>query len=82
MPKDLDAFKIDFDLALQSLNTDYKAKRHNNMAMTFPIFHITTQDVFRQWLEGKHKLGGQHKVPRLANNRKIFDEIFNKLKII
>ena len=33
------------------------------------------ENLFDDWLKGKGKLGGQHKIPRLANDRKIIDEI-------
>lgn len=79
LPRDIQSFKNDFDLALQNLNTDYKAKRHSDLAMSFPVFHITTKNIFRNWLESKNKLGGQHKVPRLANNRIVFEEIHQEL---
>jgi hypothetical protein len=32
-------------------------------------------DLFDDWLRSKGKLGGQHKVPRLANNRKHIEEL-------
>jgi len=30
---------------------------------------------FHEWLKSKGKLGGQNKVPRLSNDRKIIEEI-------
>ena len=30
---------------------------------------------FYRWLSNKGKLGGQHKIPRLSNDRKILDEL-------
>jgi hypothetical protein len=33
------------------------------------------EGVFYQWLKNHGKLGGQHKVPRLSNNRDFVDEI-------
>lgn len=32
-------------------------------------------NLFNDWLKAKGKLGGQHKVPRLSNNRKNIDEL-------
>ena len=31
--------------------------------------------LFDRWLKSKGKLGGQHKVPRLCNDRKIAEEV-------
>jgi len=75
LPADPDAFKIDFDQELQNLNSDYAAKRKGNLAMSFPNIHLTCDDLFGKWLAHKKKLGGQHKVPRLSNDRSILEEV-------
>lgn len=74
-PKDLAVFVDALDNALKSLNSDYEAKRYKNMVLNEPLVHIAEQGTFYKWLKMKDKLGGQHKVPRLANNRKYLDEI-------
>jgi len=78
-PKDLEYFTDVFDNALKSLNSDYEAKRYHNMVLKTPIIKSVPLDTFYKWLKTKGKLGGQHKVPRLSNNRIIVDEI---IKII
>jgi hypothetical protein len=40
-----------------------------------PIIHSVARDTFHNWLKKKGKLGGQHKVPRLANSREYVDDI-------
>jgi GH3 auxin-responsive promoter len=35
---------------------------------------------FNAWLKEKGKLGGQHKVPRLSNDRKYVEEILEIVK--
>ena len=45
------------------------------MVLQEPVVHIAKQGTFYKWLKMKNKLGGQHKVPRLANNREYMDEI-------
>jgi hypothetical protein len=67
------------DRKLQELNTDYAAKRYKDMALRFPTFHIAPQGFFYEWLKRKGKLGGQHKVPRLSNHRKIMEEMLELL---
>ena len=74
-PKDVTRFAECLDQHLKELNSDYEAKRHKNMALKMPIVHMAAQGVFYQWLKNKGKLGGQHKVPRLSNNREVLDEL-------
>ncbi len=66
------------DTALKSLNSDYEAKRYKDLALRAPIVRAVPEGTFYNWLKNKHKLGGQHKIPRLCNDRNIIEEI-NKL---
>ncbi len=79
-PASTDAFAFELDCALKSLNSDYEAKRYKDIALTLPQVHAVPPGLFNNWLKSKGKLGGQHKVPRLSNDRKYIDEI--KLMII
>jgi hypothetical protein len=74
-PPDLDEFVLELDDALKSLNSDYEAKRHKNIALRPPVVHSMESGTFTKWLKSKGKLGGQHKVPRLSNERQLIDEI-------
>jgi hypothetical protein len=74
-PTDLNEFTTELDNALQQVNSDYEAKRHKDIALAKPILRILKKGVFNQWLKEKGKLGGQHKVPRLSNDRKFIEEI-------
>jgi hypothetical protein len=74
-PKDLNSFTFELDEALKSVNSDYEAKRYKNIALRLPIVHSLPKDTFNKWLKSKGKLGGQHKVPRLSNERKMIEEI-------
>ncbi len=74
-PKDIDYFKELFDNALKSLNSDYEAKRYNNITLNKPQIKIARQHLFHDWLKQNDKLGGQHKVPRLSNTRQYLDEL-------
>jgi hypothetical protein len=74
-PSDLGLFTYELDNALKNVNSDYEAKRHKDIALRMPIIHSLKKGVFEQWLKSKGKLGGQHKVPRLSNDRKYVDEI-------
>ncbi len=74
-PTNLNKFTIELDNALKSLNSDYEAKRAGNIALELPKIQILPNGVFNKWLLSKNKLGGQHKIPRLCNDRKILEEI-------
>jgi hypothetical protein len=74
-PSDLGLFTYELDNALKNLNSDYEAKRHKDIALKMPVIHSLNKGVFNEWLRSKGKLGGQHKVPRLSNERKYLEEI-------
>lgn len=74
-PSDLKEFSIQLDEALKSVNSDYEAKRYKDIALSLPVVHSLKPGVFNKWLKSKGKLGGQHKVPRLSNDRKMIEEI-------
>ena len=74
-PASLEQFVYELDTSLKNLNSDYEAKRHKNIALRMPVVHILKKGIFSKWLKQKGKLGGQHKVPRLNNDRKYIDEI-------
>jgi hypothetical protein len=76
-PNDLDQFNTMFDDALKAINSDYEAKRYNNMTLNMPTVHMARPNLFYDWLKEKDKLGGQHKVPRLSNTRDYIDELLN-----
>ena len=74
-PADKAAFAQMLDKALQDINSDYEAKRFKNITLQ-PLELITARSgLFNDWLKSHGKLGGQHKVPRLSNDRKIIDEL-------
>ena len=74
-PADLQVFAAELDTALKSLNSDYEAKRYKDIALRMPVLHALKRGTFNAWLKSKGKLGGQHKVPRLSNERTMLEEI-------
>jgi hypothetical protein len=74
-PADLSEFVDELDNALKNVNSDYEAKRHKDIALRKPLLHTIKKGVFTEWLRTKGKLGGQHKVPRLSNERTLIEEI-------
>ena len=75
VPNNVDEFQQLLDCTLQSLNSDYEAKRYNNTTLNLPKIHIARERLFYDWLKQHNKLGGQHKIPRLSNNREYMDEL-------
>ncbi len=74
-PERLEEFVSYLDEALKELNSDYEAKRYLDMTIGLPKIHKATKGLFYQWLKQKNKLGGQHKVPRLSNQRDYLEEL-------
>ena len=74
-PENLNYFTELMDNALKSLNSDYEAKRYNNITLKMPKVHMAREDLFYDWLKSKNKLGGQHKIPRLSNDRSYLEEL-------
>ena len=76
-PASLQQFIFELDNALKNCNSDYEAKRHKDIALRMPVVHVLAKGVFNEWLRSKGKLGGQHKVPRLSNERTIIEEVLS-----
>jgi hypothetical protein len=74
-PDDIHLFKKVLDETLQTLNSDYEAKRHNNMTLNAPVINVARNNLFYDWLKDHDKLGGQHKIPRLSNQRNYLEQL-------
>jgi hypothetical protein len=74
-PDSLERFSNELDQALKKVNSDYEAKRHKSIALREPIVRPQPHGRFNAWLRSKNKLGGQHKIPRLSNERTIIEEV-------
>jgi hypothetical protein len=74
-PSSIELFNTTLDNSLKTFNSDYEAKRKGDIALQFPTIHVAPENTFYNWMKSKGKLGGQHKVPRLSNNRQYLDEI-------
>ncbi len=78
-PSDINLFTHTLDNALKSLNSDYEAKRSFDLSLRMPIIKVLPQNFFYQWMKSKEKMGGQNKVPRLANHREYVDSLLQFL---
>ena len=74
-PSDIEAFASILDKSLQQINSDYEAKRYKDITLQRLELIKARPGVFNDWLKQKGKLGGQHKVPRLCNNRDIIEQV-------
>lgn len=74
-PANLQHFTYELDSALKNTNSDYEAKRHKDIALRMPLVKMLPGNTFNNWLRSKGKLGGQHKVPRLSNDRALLEEL-------
>ncbi|MCC8410072.1 GH3 auxin-responsive promoter family protein [Mucilaginibacter sp. UR6-1] len=73
-PADLKSFALKVDKALQKKNIYYFDLIEGNILQPL-IVNSVKKDTFINYMRSQGKLGGQNKVPRLANDRKIADEL-------
>lgn len=78
-PGNIHEFNCFLDDKLRDVNSDYDAKRHKNIALVAPEIHVVPRGTFYRWMKKRGKLGGQHKVPRLSNNRDFLEDILSML---
>lgn len=75
MPENLEEFARILDETLQELNSDYEAKRYKNITLNPLKLNVAKPDLFFNWMKSRGKLGGQNKVPRLANSREFLEPL-------
>lgn len=71
----IEEFTQKLDQHLKELNSDYDAKRYKDISLMEPEIILAKPGVFYNWLKTKGKLGGQHKIPRLNNDRTHMEEL-------
>lgn len=74
-PGDITEFEKVLDESLQTLNSDYEAKRYNSMTLNPLKVNVARENLFYDWLAANNKLGGQHKIPRLSNQRDYLEQL-------
>jgi hypothetical protein len=80
-PANVELFAVSLDKNLQTINSDYEAKRFSNLAITQLILHSVNKGTFHRWMRSKMKFGNQNKVPRLSENRRVLEEILSFSKL-
>lgn len=76
-PADLPAFAAKVDAALQKKNTYYYDLIVGNILLPLKLNNVP-RNTFINYMKAEGKLGGQNKVPRLSNDRKIADKLIPK----
>ena len=79
-PESLETFKKILDETLRKLNSDYDAKRFNDIALGGPVINVVPCGTFYRWMKSREKFGGQNKVPRLYNTREYVDGILKMIQ--
>lgn len=79
-PKDLQKFSLKVDLALQKRNSYYFDLVEGKILQPL-LMHELEKGTFISYMRAEGKLGGQNKVPRLSNDRRIADELDKSIKI-
>jgi hypothetical protein len=75
-PSDFNLFIDTLDSTLQSVNSDYEAKRYKDLNLVKPVARSVPKGTFNKWLKTKNKFGGQNKVPRLSNTREYIEDLY------
>lgn len=79
-PADMNQFAALLDANLKKLNSDYEAKRSHNLSLGMPVVHAVAPGLFLEWMKSRDKVGGQNKVPKLANDRKYIDSLLQFMR--
>ncbi|CEJ68266.1 GH3 auxin-responsive promoter [Chryseobacterium oranimense G311] len=73
-PEDLELFREELDRQLRARNTYYDDLITGNILQPL-IITTLKKNAFHEYAKSQGKLGGQNKIPRLANDRKIADQL-------
>ena len=73
-PEDIENFSLELDNQLRQLNVYYDDLITGNILRTLQIVSLK-KNSFISYMKSMGKLGGQNKVPRLSNDRKIAEEL-------
>lgn len=75
-PDNMEQFAETLDRHLKEANSDYEAKRFQNLFIDRLTIVTARHGIFDEWLKNRSgKLGGQRKIPRLSNDRTIMEEL-------
>jgi hypothetical protein len=70
-----ESFAQRLDERLCELNDDYRTQRSGDFGLRSPQVEFVPPGTFAAWMKHRRKLGGQHKVPRIINDRGLFEDL-------
>jgi hypothetical protein len=70
-----ESFAQRLDELLCKLNDDYRTQRRGDFGLRSPQVQFVPPGTFAAWMKRRKKLGGQHKVPRIINDRGLFEDL-------
>lgn len=73
-------FASALDWAMRGINSNYAQKRSNDFAIAELELIVLPEGFFQKWLRERGKVGGQAKVPKLANHRKFAEDILGRIR--
>jgi len=79
IPGNMEGFTKMLDMEMRRQNIYYNDLIEGNILQPLKV-SVLSQDAFRSYMKAEGKLGGQNKVPRLSNDRKIADILVQYLK--
>ena len=74
-PTEPEDFARIVDEGLVAMNTDYRTKRAGSVGMTAPRVTMLPAGTFHRWMRRAGRLGDQHKVPRVTNDRALAEAL-------
>lgn len=75
LPSNIEKWLYVLDKELRNTNSDYDAKRRDNMILKPPKIQVIPKGSFQKWLQYRNRSSVQTKVPKLSNNNLIRDEL-------
>ncbi len=74
-PERITRFADALDALILRTNEDYEDHRARGFGMHAPLVRAVASGTFAAWMKSRGKMGGQHKVPRIINDRELFDSL-------
>ena len=78
---DLEGFEQDLDLNMQSQNKYYQDLIQGKVIKSLKIRRVS-KNGFSSYMDSIGKLGGQNKIPKISNDRKIADQLYKQDLVI
>jgi GH3 auxin-responsive promoter len=81
-PREPEEFTRVLDETLAAANTDYRTKRWRDVGMLAPRVLALPAGTVHRWMREAGKLGDQHKVPRVTNDRTVAEALLSAARAL